>query len=106
MNPTFTPWPGHAASSARHRSRRLECDPEDGRFRPVEVEPATPPGVLPVGRQEAGGAEIELSLLFADVRGSTSLAEHMQPQEVSRLISRFYGTAAQTRWVGALVLAA
>jgi adenylate cyclase len=42
-----------------------------------------------------GGAEIELSFLFADVRGSTSLAERMPAQEFSRLISRFYGTAAE-----------
>jgi adenylate cyclase len=41
-----------------------------------------------------GGAEIELSLLFADVRGSTGLAERMPAQEFSRLISRFYGAAA------------
>jgi adenylate cyclase len=41
-----------------------------------------------------GGAEVELSLLFADVRGSTGLAERMQAQEFSRLISRFYGAAA------------
>jgi adenylate cyclase len=49
-----------------------------------------------------GGAEVELSLMFADVRGSTSLAEHMQPQEFSRLISRFYGTAARVvdEWDG------
>ena len=49
-----------------------------------------------------GGAEVELSLLFADVRGSTSLAEKMQPQEFSRLISRFYGTAARVidEWDG------
>jgi adenylate cyclase len=49
-----------------------------------------------------GGAEIELSLMFADVRGSTSLAEKMQPQEFSRLISRFYGTAARVvdEWDG------
>ena len=45
--------------------------------------------------KKPGGAEIELSLLFADVRGSTSLAEHMQPHEFSRLISRFYVTAAR-----------
>jgi adenylate cyclase len=45
--------------------------------------------------KQPGGAEVELSLLFADVRGSTSLAEKMQPQEFSRLISRFYGTAAR-----------
>ena len=49
-----------------------------------------------------GGAEIELSFLFADVRGSTGLAEHMAAQEYSRLISRFYGAAAQVvdRWNG------
>lgn len=49
-----------------------------------------------------GGAEIELSFLFADVRGSTSLAERMPAQEFSRLISRFYGTAAEVvdRWDG------
>jgi adenylate cyclase len=41
-----------------------------------------------------GGAEIELSLLFADVRGSTGLAERMPAHEYSRLISRFYGAAA------------
>ena len=42
-----------------------------------------------------GGAEIELTLLFADVRGSTRLAERMPAQEFSRLVSRFYGTAAR-----------
>lgn len=40
-----------------------------------------------------GGAEIELSLLFVDVRGSTALAERMSPIEYSRLINRFYKTA-------------
>ncbi len=37
-----------------------------------------------------GGAEIELSVLFADVRGSTSMAEHMSPTEFGRLIDLFY----------------
>ena len=41
-----------------------------------------------------GGAEIELSLLFADIRGSTALAEGVGPQEFSRLMARFYGLAA------------
>ena len=41
-----------------------------------------------------GGAEVEISLLFADVRGSTTLAERMSAQEFSNLIARFYGTAA------------
>ena len=49
-----------------------------------------------------GGAEVELSLMFAEVRGSTSLAEKMPAQEFSRLISRFYGTAARVvdEWDG------
>jgi adenylate cyclase len=41
-----------------------------------------------------GGAEVDISVLFADVRGSTGLAERMQPEEFSRLMARFYGTAA------------
>jgi len=45
--------------------------------------------------QYQGGAEIELSLLFADVRGSTNLAEGMSPTEYSRLINRFYVTSTQ-----------
>ena len=49
-----------------------------------------------------GGAEVELSLLFADVRGSTGLAERMPAHEFSRLISRFYGAAGRVvdRWDG------
>ncbi len=42
-----------------------------------------------------GGAEIELSLLFADVRGSTTLAERISPSEFSRLMSRFYSIGVQ-----------
>lgn len=37
-----------------------------------------------------GGTELELSLLFADVRGSTSMAEAMSPTTFSSLIDRFY----------------
>ncbi len=52
--------------------------------------------------KKPGGAEIELSLLFADVRGSTSLAEKIPAQEFSQLISRFYGSAARVvdKWDG------
>ena len=46
-------------------------------------------------RKHQGGAEIELSLLFADVRGSTTLAESMNPTEYSRLINKFYKTAVR-----------
>lgn len=41
-------------------------------------------------QQHPGGAEIELSLLFADVRGSTGLAERAGPAEFARLMRRFY----------------
>jgi adenylate cyclase len=41
-----------------------------------------------------GGAEVEISVLFADVRGSTSIAERMEPGEFSRLLARFYGATA------------
>jgi len=37
----------------------------------------------------------ELSLLFADVRGSTNLAETMSALDFSKLINRFYNTATQ-----------
>lgn len=43
-----------------------------------------------VSRKFPGGAEVEMSMLFADVRGSTALSEQMSPTEFSRLINRFY----------------
>ena len=44
-------------------------------------------------RQFPGGAEVPMSMLFADVRGSTALSETMSPLEFSQLINRFYTTA-------------
>jgi len=43
-----------------------------------------------------GGAEVEVSILFADIRGSTPMAESMMTREFSELIHRFYlaGTKA------------
>ena len=40
-----------------------------------------------------GGAEVDCSLLFADVRGSTTLAERISPREFNRMMGRFYDTA-------------
>jgi adenylate cyclase len=51
-------------------------------------------GCIHALEKRPGGAEIELSLLFADVRGSTALAEHMSSEEFSHLLARFYGAAA------------
>jgi len=43
-----------------------------------------------------GGTELEVSILFADIRGSTPMAEKMPNREFSDLIQRFYtaGTKA------------
>ncbi len=40
-----------------------------------------------------GGAEVVLTMLFADVRGSTTLAERMSAREFSQLINHFYKVA-------------
>lgn len=40
-----------------------------------------------------GGAEVELSMLFVDVRGSTSIAERMSAADFGRLMKRFYAMA-------------
>jgi adenylate cyclase len=51
-----------------------------------------------------GGAEVELSMLFADVRGSTTIAENMSPLEFSKLINRFYKAATHALYdSGAMV---
>jgi adenylate cyclase len=43
-----------------------------------------------------GGAEVELTMFFADVRGSTALAETMSAAEFGRLLNRFYRVAIDT----------
>jgi len=46
-------------------------------------------------RTHPGGAEVEISMLFADVRGSTALAEQMRPAEFSKLMNRFFDRASR-----------
>jgi adenylate cyclase len=41
------------------------------------------------------GAEIECTLLFADIRGSTQLAETVRAAEYRRMMDRFYATAVE-----------
>jgi adenylate cyclase len=41
-----------------------------------------------------GGVEMEIGVLFADVRGFTSLAETLPPQQVAELLNRFYACAS------------
>lgn len=40
-----------------------------------------------------GGAEVEISVLFADIRGSTAMAETMRPAAFRNLVDRFYRAA-------------
>jgi adenylate cyclase len=42
-----------------------------------------------------GGAEVEATFLFADIRGSTGLAERLRPTEFQALLDRFYLICAE-----------
>ena len=44
-------------------------------------------------RKHRGGAEVEATFLFADIRGSTALAETMSPAEFRTRVNRFYEVA-------------
>jgi adenylate cyclase len=55
-----------------------------------------------------GGAELEMTLLFADIRGSTTMAQEMGTAAFSRLINRFYVAATDAfgetnAWIERLV---
>ena len=43
----------------------------------------------------AGGAEVDVAVMFADVRGSTALGERSTPAEFARLLNRFYAIATE-----------
>ena len=47
-----------------------------------------------LAKKGPGGAEIEISLLFADIRGSTSIGERLSPTAFSGLLHAFYRLAA------------
>jgi adenylate cyclase len=46
-------------------------------------------------RDSPGGAEIEIGVLFADIRGSTGLAERTSAGDFRRLVQQFYFRAAK-----------
>jgi adenylate cyclase len=61
-----------------------------------------------VASEHLGGTEVDLTLLFADVRGSTKLGEQMNATEFSQLISRFFSVSSHIlmhsgAWVDKLV---
>lgn len=43
-----------------------------------------------------GGAEVDVAILFADVRGSTGIGERTAPTEFADLLNRFYDVATAT----------
>jgi adenylate cyclase len=47
-----------------------------------------------------GGAEVELAVVYADVRGSTQLAAQMRPVEFAALMERFFITATKILTAG------
>jgi adenylate cyclase len=49
---------------------------------------------LKFSRDHPGGAYVDLAMVFADVRGSTPLAEHVGDRKFSRLIDRFFQVSA------------
>ena len=46
-------------------------------------------------RKFPGGAEVEISVLFADIRGSTGIAERTSAAEFRQLVQHFYHRAAK-----------
>ena len=47
-----------------------------------------------LAKMGVGGAEVPVSLLFADIRGSTTLGERLRPAEFAALLHEFYRLAA------------
>jgi adenylate cyclase len=50
-----------------------------------------------------GGVEMEVGVLFADVRGFTSLSERMAPDDVAQLLNQFYAVASKLLTRSAIV---
>src|SRR6059058_2066271 len=50
-----------------------------------------------------GGVEMEIGVLFADVRGFTSLSERASPDDVAQLLNRFYAVASKILTRSAIV---
>ena len=62
--------------------------------RPSDANPTMCNSCFAFVAKHHGGAEIECTMLFADIRGSTTLAEGMSPAEFHALLDRFYTTAS------------
>jgi adenylate cyclase len=64
--------------------------------RPSDKNPAMCNSCFGFMAQHHGGAEIDCTFLFADIRGSTSIAERMSATQFRGLLDRFYSTASAT----------
>jgi len=63
-------------------------------FGPSRINRRICSGCIRALEKRPGGAEVEATFLFADVRGSTALAESVGAEEFRRLMARFYAEAA------------
>lgn len=75
---------------------------------PWPKSPTVCSGCQSFAESHPGGAEIELSFLFADVRGSTSIAERVSATELNALMNGFFATATdilfrESAWVDKFV---
>jgi adenylate cyclase len=50
-----------------------------------------------------GGATMPVGILFADIRGFTSAAEDVSPEELSKLLRKFYGVAEAALFPEAII---
>jgi len=62
--------------------------------RPADKNPRVCQSCFSFIAKHHGGAEINATFLFADVRGSTTLAEGMSPGEFHALLDRFYAVSS------------
>jgi adenylate cyclase len=62
--------------------------------RPADKNPRVCQSCFSFMAKHHGGAEIDATFLFADIRGSTSLAEKMTPTDFRTLLDQFYSVAS------------
>jgi adenylate cyclase len=60
--------------------------------RPAKMNPRFCSQCETMAEKHPGGVELELTMLFADIRGSTTLAESLGNAAFTRLVGRFYDT--------------
>ena len=65
-------------------------------FKPSRKNPSLCSHCCETMTRNLGGAEVDIAVLFADVRGSTSLGERTSPSEFAGLLNRFYKVATDT----------